>query len=415
MHLTTTKSSSLVSFFKELKADELKSLFSPEIYSRGKSYYQTGEVQKIIFFDENSLKAKVSGSKMYKVVISKTENRIESSCNCPYDDTCKHIAAVALFAKNKTVKMKSSKVAPNTNKGQIFNEYLNSLSKEELIKLANDFAPESFINSIALKNTPIENAMTVFKKIKSSIKNLFSDDELLHQPAIFERRFNKRIEKLKSVWTRLPNEVAKFIKSIIKEIDEAKDAGYLWTENWDHGYGGEEYFEGEELERFIAEFLPVLPENQAITFKMDLLDLFDKSESFSKDGIENYYGSFFNQNELLIYKESYLNLLKTKPEKANYRPYYELKSVLTDEEKIEVLKHFSSNQNDLALELIIIYKHKQEFAKALDVANQYLKKGNYYPEVKIFYEKINLQKGLSLPIEDDLKYMLKHFHTVDSL
>ncbi|HNI45337.1 MAG TPA: SWIM zinc finger family protein, partial [Chitinophagales bacterium] len=82
-----------------LTRDYLKKWVGATIFERGESYYLNGYVEKLVQRG-NTFVGKVYGTYTYKVRFILLENGIETTCNCPYDDDCKHIVAVGLAIIN---------------------------------------------------------------------------------------------------------------------------------------------------------------------------------------------------------------------------------------------------------------------------------------------------------------------------
>lgn len=84
-----------------MSIDLIKRLFSPEIFIRGKEYYEKGHVYNIIDMGDK-ITSKVKSStkdKIYDVTIEKTLDGIIKSirCTCPYGSFCKHAAATLIY------------------------------------------------------------------------------------------------------------------------------------------------------------------------------------------------------------------------------------------------------------------------------------------------------------------------------
>lgn len=75
-----------------------------EIWHRGESYADKGVVN-INQDNDQEIRAVVSGTEDYQVVIESTANRVNLSCDCPYftknRDICKHIVATAIIWDEK--------------------------------------------------------------------------------------------------------------------------------------------------------------------------------------------------------------------------------------------------------------------------------------------------------------------------
>lgn len=74
--------------------------FKDIILERGHDYYQMDAVE-ILNASKNSIEANVMGRESYDVRISfKGDNITSMYCSCPYDDNCKHLAAVLYYMDN---------------------------------------------------------------------------------------------------------------------------------------------------------------------------------------------------------------------------------------------------------------------------------------------------------------------------
>jgi len=73
--------------------EQLKQYFETAIIKRGYQYYMDGHVESVRTSEYNALYGIVKGSHIYAVVLD-TEHFQYSSCACPYEGYCKHMAAV---------------------------------------------------------------------------------------------------------------------------------------------------------------------------------------------------------------------------------------------------------------------------------------------------------------------------------
>lgn len=80
-------------------------MINQTIFRRGRESYYQGSVSKVTYNPLNNLfNATVEGSSTYRVLTKIVNGKIESSsCTCPYDGICKHIAAVLLEIKNNEI------------------------------------------------------------------------------------------------------------------------------------------------------------------------------------------------------------------------------------------------------------------------------------------------------------------------
>ena len=133
--------------------------------------------------------------------------------------------------------------------------YLETLTKEQLIDLIFKFAPKSFFDSINAQFSTQAEAAIVFKKVVTSINNIFSDEHLLYAPKKFGSELLKQLEKIRGLWDKFPSEIGDLIVKIIEDVDREQDDGYLYIDN----YQRQEYFESEDIDDYIFSFVVNLP------------------------------------------------------------------------------------------------------------------------------------------------------------
>ncbi len=98
------------------------------IIDRGYEYYEEGHVEDVEIHDKKVFAFVTGNAGNYEVIID-LEDFAESSCECPYENYCKHMAAVVYDiqgAGESTVK-----------------EKLNGLEKEELLTVLNGLLQSS--------------------------------------------------------------------------------------------------------------------------------------------------------------------------------------------------------------------------------------------------------------------------------
>lgn len=111
------------------------------IFERGEDYFESGYVEEIDFAD-NLLTAKVLGSLgKYNVKIYWDNNHfVQASCNCPYDGyICKHIVAV-LLSLNKDAPKVVKEIKIKEEKQKNMEDLLSGLSKKKLLEMIADTA-----------------------------------------------------------------------------------------------------------------------------------------------------------------------------------------------------------------------------------------------------------------------------------
>lgn len=139
-----------------LTEEYLKKWVGSTIFKRGEDYYYNNYVEKLVQRG-NTFVGKVYGTTTYKVNFTLLENGIETSCNCPYDDDCKHIAAVGLAIINNDFE-----VDPNYIELPVF--------MEKVYQKADNAQKEAFLRKILVNNEKMRDKFLKFLKI--DIKNL---------------------------------------------------------------------------------------------------------------------------------------------------------------------------------------------------------------------------------------------------
>ncbi|EDN70680.1 conserved hypothetical protein [Beggiatoa sp. PS] len=160
--------------FKALTWNELTNWAGTTIVSRGKTYQQGKHVSQLAKTPDGKLVAWVEGTQVYATQVGIDANgSLDSTCSCPYWDTCKHAVAVVLEYLEHVKKSKNVPTTSNDDQrllqsrsnwedddndfdddddddledsednmttSSIFHEYLENLTKEQLINLLEELA-----------------------------------------------------------------------------------------------------------------------------------------------------------------------------------------------------------------------------------------------------------------------------------
>ena len=152
--------------------------------------------------------------------------------------------------------------------------YLESLTKDELITLILKFAPQSFIDNINSQFASKKEALTIFDKTSKKIDDILSDEELLYNPSGFERELLKQLEKLRGLWDKLPSQIGDLIIKMVEDVEQAFEDGYLYIEK----YGEEDdYFESEDVNDYVFRFVNTLPKEIKFDYIEKLNELLNNS------------------------------------------------------------------------------------------------------------------------------------------
>jgi non-specific serine/threonine protein kinase len=82
----------------DITLQAIQNLVTPVIFRRGFEYYRQSRV-RLERVDSERIEAYVEGQRYYHVVITRRGKELDTDCDCPYWDTCKHVAATLLKAK----------------------------------------------------------------------------------------------------------------------------------------------------------------------------------------------------------------------------------------------------------------------------------------------------------------------------
>ena len=159
------------------------------------------------------------------------------------------------------------------SKGKIRN-YLESLTKDELITLILKLSPQSFIDNINSQFSNKNETLTIFDKTSKAIDNILSDEELLYNPSGFERELLKQLEKLRGLWDKLPSQIGDLIIKMMEDVEQAFEDGYLYIEK----YGEEDdYFESEDVNDYVFHFVNTLPKEIKFDYVEKLNEVLNNS------------------------------------------------------------------------------------------------------------------------------------------
>jgi hypothetical protein len=352
---------SFLSFIETLTVDEIKSNTDYIIYKRGRDYYDKRLVKNVSFDRSgNKVSAIVTGGEKYCVSIFSENGEIFGSCTCPYEDVCKHITAVLIYISEndfeEELKLPGNETG-NDNKLLLWRKYLDSLSREELIGLADKYASSQFKKEIINKNSGKAEAKAVFRKVRNKIEKLFKDEELLFSPSEFEGALLFNLNKLKGFESHLKPEIGEIILFIITEVNSAFDSGFLYVED----FRGDDFFESEEFCDFVAGFVRQLDFVERIEFLEGLdesINYMDYS-TFEQIGLD--FSVYFHGNEKKMLSEFLLKNADRVSVTILSRFYKGISDQLREPQKMKLLKRLKEeNETDLIEYCTILMSNEKD-------------------------------------------------------
>jgi len=396
--LFTTDEKTLPNFFKTLSDSKIKNYFESKIYHRGKEYYKSGTVNEAAYNStKTSLKTVVEGNSNYTVKIKLEDGEVSGSYTCPYDDVCKHIVATLLYAIDSDSGFEiipESKSEENQTK-----QYLQSLTKDALIRLVMKYAPEQFYVEVKNKLTDSPMAITVFKKVNREIQKLLVNEDLLNSPGDFGQALTAKIKKLAELEKHLKPELEVLIFEIIVKIDQAFDEGYLY----DH-YNDMNYEPSDELIEFITNYVKYLDYNGKIAFILKLQTILDNQSYTTFDCLKSLAEDVFTEDDLPFLKNMLMNEYKNLSHHLIEKYYDQVCDLLSDDEKETVLKIIQFNNSDKLIKLVNLYDAQNELEKAIEVIKVWIEKADKsYGDDMVYSRYLDLLKKSQQSIFDVAK------------
>ena len=159
-----------------------------------------------------------------------------------------------------------------SNSTEKIKNYLESLTKEELVSLILKFAPQNFFDAINAQFASQHEAKAIFKRVVKAIDKILSDEELLYNPSEFENKLLEQLEKLRGLWGKLPSEIGGLILRVMRDIEQAFEDGYLYIENYSKE---DDYFESEIVNDYIFRFVSNLPSDIKPSYVEELREVLE--------------------------------------------------------------------------------------------------------------------------------------------
>lgn len=382
----------LKSFLDTLSPEDIQDKVYSDTYYKGKQYYDWELVRDVKYsFDKSRLSAIVEGSLDYNVNLLLQEGSVWANCSCPIDGMCKHITAVLLFTVQKS---NGIEVGENRGKGSSAYKHLLALSKEELVSLLLEFAPEEFLLQIHNRHASEAEALKIFNKAEAAIHKLFENSELLYSPRDFSEALEKQISRIAGLEHQLRDRLSELIFYIIQEIESAIDKGYLYDE-----YNDTTFELPQAFSLLVDQHIVALPFDSKIKFLTHLDKVLNESVYGIFENLAGLSQESFQEDELHALKKLLLN------EYENLSPplteeFYELVRPLLSEGDIEkILLHLKEEDSRWLLELADLYQIQGRQSDAIEVIRTSIAKDSkMYGEEQVYLLYLDLlaAQGLEL-------------------
>jgi len=374
MHtLFTTSKKSLNAFFRSLSVDDIRDCCSLSVFSRGEDYFDSDCVDQAVYNKEKTtLKAIVNGHEDYAVSIVLAEGTISGSCTCLYDDVCKHLVATLLYATDVfEIEIENS---DGEDVGNRFQQYLQSLSKDELVALVEKYAPEHFRTEIKNKFVSAGYAHDTFRKVEQKIRKLLENDYLMHNFHEFNQALDSELAKLLGLEKSLHQELEVFLFKIMQKINEAEENGELYEYDNDWGYEPSSFFDN-----FFAGFVASFDAAKKTAFLAKLDAELEKQSYSTFNGLRNAAYSAFSDDDLPHLKKELMAEYKNLSRELIGKYYDRVCNRLSYHEKIAILDILSEQNSDRIIELANLHDANGELLKACKTLKDWLlvNRGSY--------------------------------------
>ena len=396
-YLFNTDQINLPDFFRSISEEEIEECCTSKVFHRGNDYFTSGSVEEAAFnADKLKLKTMVVGDSDYTVQISLQKGEVAGSCTCPYETVCKHIIASLLFAVDE-----KSEIDVDTNSKKLepdINQYLQSLSKKELIDLVKKFAPDQFRVEVKNNSSDLSTAQNIFKKTERNIQKIFNDSNDLYNPVDFEEVLDKEIKKLTGLEKHLKNEIKSLLFLIIKEVDNAIGEGYLY----DH-YNDENYEPSGEFNEFVSSFVNNLSYEEKLLFFTELEKTLREQSYNTFDSLSQLSEISFTEDDLPSLKDMLINSFRELSPHLIENYYNRVRQLLSKQERILILSEIQNNSSKNIIELAGLYDSTNQELKAIDSLEVWLSGHNAYDIDKVYILWLDLPGKAGLSISEAAK------------
>lgn len=178
-------------------------------------------------------------------------------------------------------------------------QYLQSLSKPELIQLLRIYASKTFWNELKNQHSDEDKAMSQFKKVEKMIHKIFLDDELLNDTLAFEYEIEKVFSQLIGLEKILPEKCGKLIFNFFESVNKAQYEGMLYDDFHDCSFASPEV-----LDHFIESYSLNLDFDKKCQFLNKLDQVLERQSYFNFFHLESLSNRILTKDELTMLKVS---------------------------------------------------------------------------------------------------------------
>jgi hypothetical protein len=358
-------SGSILECLNEIHEEDVRDTCDQKVFRKGKEYYIDGMVEDFTHNPGvNTVDATVNGKSEYSIQFYLEDERVYSSCDCPYDGVCKHTVAALLYIINESPVMNTLNipVATKVKSLDFLKRHLNSFSKDDLVIMVMKFAPKNFIEEVFNREVNGSNALAIIRDAEEKIRRILENENLHYDPRGMESALMTKLNKLKGLEERVAMEIGELIFFIIRSIDDLMSDGCLYIDN----YYQEEYFESVEFCEYVVDYVKQQPFEGKKTFLRKMDEVLSGMEFDTFSPIQESYPRFFSESERPDLKNFVLHESDLPPSMIS-ELYNFIETELSFDEKIEILKNICDTKQQHFITYCRLLYEKNRFSEIISL------------------------------------------------
>jgi hypothetical protein len=400
--LFDTTENNLKSGCKNLSEADIIDICGVSNVHKGISYLNEDIISETTFNETGTIfQVKVRRDSDYTVFLRLLSDEVHGSCTCPVKGICKHLAAVLYYLKKTTGGLSDS---DNAKTKLAIEQYLQSLSKQELVRLLQKYAPETFWTELENQHSDVDKARNQIKKVERKINKIFLDDDLMYDPLAFETEIDKAFSQLRGLEKLLPNECGTLIFNFLDRVETAQYEGMLYDD-----YNDSSFTSPDTFDHFVEDYALNLDFEEKLRF-LTKLDLALENQSYDTFfhllAISN---SLFTFDELPLLKDVFLRKKELLPSTYKENFYRLVEHLLSPEEKEHLLISMQYDHPRWLIELVKLYDLKGYSQKALETLKKYMESPVCKKNEDVYALYLNLLRKDNLPLESIAEEALNNY------